>query len=270
LYNINEKRLLETYKGHTAHIFSIDSFKPYKHSCFISCSYDKSIRIYNKASSHPLLSINHNVIVYSVINVNKYTNKAFIAGDYNGNISLYNISNDFKASQKQIKGNDSQIYVIVHVDKEPFNLILTSHDNGQVCLWDLNLLKLHLLYDKEYNAIKFSNNIDIRYYKDDIFITGSYEDKKVKMWTLHNSKSIFTFVKFNSSIWSICLLKEAELLLVSLSNNSVLVLDLITKKEMKEIKNEAVLDKLRIYPNSMFQFVRIGRGDKYNSHIYFS
>lgn len=251
VYSITDGKLIKSYNPHKKAVNSFINFSYYKEGYFISGSEDKSMKIMDISKKETIMTINHLYSIKNISALNVFTKNSFATGDNNGYLTLYIIKDDNNIKEKKLKELSSSIYCLRHINTvSPFNLIIASHENGNLINWDLIKLKVNFFYNKEH-----SGNVEVELYKESMFISCSKNDHEIRIWNYDSPKSVFVFNKFESSPLSICL--DGDILLCSFKDKSAKSFDLNLRKEKTfgVLANEAkLISKLT---NCKYQFVCI-------------
>lgn len=236
LYSIETSRLIKTFQKHEMQVKSLIDLSNYKEFYYASGGFDKIIKIFDLNRLEPVQILRNDDMIICMRNLAKYESNSFIAGFDSGYIKLF--SSCKTSSKFSLSVQNRELYEkvsdILHIfdSKSNYNYIIMVYDHGQILLLNTYDLSVKRYFDKE---SQIGDQYNIKYYKDDLFITKCNIDKNVKIWSIYNSSSIYSFNNLNENVFSIEVISNKDVLVCSLSSDVILFLDLNTKIILKTL-----------------------------------
>ena len=174
---------------------------------FITCSYDKSIKIWNKKKEYYVLNIiiknAHNDYIIKVI--------------YNLNGNLISCSRDKTIKIWELKNNNKYQNLITLVNKRDiFSIIIIENKNILVSsgfegtkFWNLNNFEL-IYYNRESKCL---NKNALQKINDDTIIIGGEFDFLIRIISIKEKKIIYN-IKNDFICYGICVIENEQLFLI--------------------------------------------------------
>jgi WD40 repeat protein len=243
--NVWEVDTLTLYKFYSEHTSIVDDLKAIRHSLFLSCSKDRSIKVWDLHGNTSLKTFYNDAWTYCITLLDKFRENFFASGDDNSNIKIWPLegieakdigislqetpqiqeSNNF--NQKIEDQDNRPLSPPLEKDKifsTPFSTIVTGHKNGiGRILFLTDYSPPHFLLSSSLGEIKlFDLNTSkcirtylehtdwingLIYLKEKLFCTAS-GDGSIKVWNLENSSSIKTFNIHTSNVASLIYLRD--------------------------------------------------------------
>lgn len=88
-----------------------------------------------------------------------------------------------------------------------------------------------------------------------MFITRSYSEKTIKMWSVNSNNSLYTFSNFSSGIGTIGIFDKQDIIVCCLYDNNFHLIDLKTKQIIKTSKIKNIYWIMKTYNDAKYDIL---------------
>lgn len=266
IYNSLLKFYFESHKGS---IYNLIPIKYNNEYYFVSVSLDNEIKLYSYSNSNPVFRIFSNIEVLGSCKIYN-SNFDFAISNKLGEIKLFKIekpNNLFTCASlsfKYLERELSMIYSSISVK----TTILFVYSDSQLALYDVINNIITIKYSKEYSDTTCLDSIKILLQKE-YFISDSLEDKLIKIWNYENIRSLFTFPKYNFTVYSMSF-DNSDNIILCCSRKKIRILKIkeLTLDNMEEMKFKNYSYSINFIDSIKYQYI-LGAGLK-RDMLYFS
>lgn len=162
-------------------------------------------------------------------------NNTLLSADKGGNIYKWELKSEKQIEQGKLK-YPSPFEIITFTDWP--NIIMSGHENGTVCIWDVTDYKKPVLVKELIKSHKGPLRV-IAYNGSKGLFATSGKDSIIVVWKYStDGTELLKKIKTNSPIQDLVILPDGKELAVSLANGNLLTIDIATEKTNLVFKSE--------------------------------
>ena len=213
IYDINFNIIQTIENAHSDDIVDINILDE---NNFISCSLDKSIKIWIKKKQDQTFNFN---LYYSIKDAHQAQINKIIYYSYGKIISC---SIDYTIKIWEEYNNNYQLIITLNHSNVVYSILLLKDENilissgvGETKIWNFNNFELIFCLNNTWCARNALKRID-----DDHIIIGGDEDGIMKIISL-SEKKIIKHIKYDGLCWGICLIHDKNLLIAAGKSNNI-------------------------------------------------
>ena len=215
-----------------AHYFDITDINILDENNFLSCSADKSIKIWIKRKKKKIFNF---ILYYTIENaheeqINKliyYSYGKIISCSCDKTIKIWEEYNNNYQSIITLNHSDVVYSILLLEDK---NILISSGVN-ETKIWNFYNFELIICLNNTWCARNALKRID-----DDNIIIGGGEDGKMKIISL-SQKEIIKHINYDGLCWGICLIENKNVLIVAGKSNNIKIYNIDNFECIQNINN---------------------------------
>jgi WD40 repeat protein len=238
-------KLIKTFEGHSDWVYCIEQIEDF--SKIITCSYDKTIKIWSTESGECLKTLTgHTDLVESLTISND--KKYLISGSCDETIKVWNIETDFELVQTlQLENGVGSMCLL------PNNILVCGLGNGKISKWNLNNFT-------ELDSFKAHDDFiwNIKHVSSSQIASCS-KDKIIKFWDLEKNKCLMTFTGHGDRILCLEISLDKSKLYSGSSDYSLRVWDITSGECLNSINLNGLVLSLKLLS---FNYIAVGLSGK--------
>ncbi|OMJ96073.1 hypothetical protein SteCoe_457 [Stentor coeruleus] len=219
LLDLNEKKQLKVFRGHTGHITSLVFNSPL--NLIVSSSTDETIRIWDKTYKNPHIVIKSEFGTVHSLGIST-SRKLIYAGCENSSIAIWNIQ--AQNSEGVLQGHSSKVIIII-ISSDDETLISGGSDN-KIIVWNLQDLQIKTQFQLN------SHLQSLVLLPDNTTIISSTQDKIISFFSINENTKTGQVQNLFESANSLSCSHNGEFVLLSTNRK----INLLTVK-LKKIEN---------------------------------
>lgn len=220
IHSLEHDASIMEYDGHMKGVGGLKSIEYYKAGMFLSTGWDGFIKVWDFQHRNAVKLYENAFPIYAIDTLFPSHNSMFITGDYSGALNLWS----FKSLKcTKVQTDSKSIFNIEHFKTEAYSdYCLSASSVGEISLIDLNSFNKIFTYHSEDHA----QIIDIKIYKNDLFMTSGF-DNRIQIWSLLHNRSLKNFMTSEGYLVTAVIFSELDIVVSTHDTNTIMILDLL-------------------------------------------